>query len=63
MFGNDNRVNAAIPGNAADKKHRWVPLEDLRSAGATEKGRPLKLPGASSFVNGSVMKDEGHAGI
>ena len=59
MQGNDKKLNPAVAGIAADKKHRWVSLEDLRSAGASDKGRPLKGPGGCSFTNGPVMEDKG----
>ena len=62
MHGNENRISDQVPGRSVDKKHRWVALENLRSAGDSEKGRPLKLPGVCAFSNGPVMKDEGQQG-
>lgn len=63
MFGNSAKVSVDVPSTAADKKHRWVPLEKLRSAGYGEKGRPLKLPGSCSFASGPVVDDKGHTGV
>ena len=63
MHGNDIRVSSEVKGTAKDKKHRWVALEDLRSAGNSEKGRPLKGSGGCSFTNGPVMGDQGQGGL
>ena len=59
MQGDSKALNPEVTGTVADKKHRWVSLDDLRSAGAIEKGRPLKGPGGWAFANGPVMTDKG----